>query len=243
MSSKAEARRRTQAQRAKRSNQLLIVGAVAVIAVIAVVVLVVLSNRPRSTTSTDYAGLPQSVEEAPGLGIRIGAEDAPVVVTEYSDYSCPHCYDLSPAIDQVIATYVAQGKVALVYKPISFVNPPTSVPAAAAMVCAAQQGKGFEMHDEVWDLYTRGGPNAYTRALLTARANNIGLDVSAFEQCFDSSETVSALQGVLADAQQAGVAGTPTVFVNGQIVTFSAAGDRFQELSAAIEEALAEAGS
>jgi protein-disulfide isomerase len=116
------------------------------------------------------------------------------------------------------------------------------VPSGAAAYCAAQQGKGFEMLEEVWDLYARGGPNAFTRTLLFAGAEELGLDIAAFETCFDSDATVAALQTVLDDASAAGVTGTPTVFVNGQRLAFSQSESFFATISRAIDAALASAG-
>ncbi len=243
MAEKTDTRSRIRSKRAqqRRRNQIMIVGVVAVVA-IAITLLLVLASQPNRSAAASFEGLNQTVDENGSLGLAIGPADAPVTLIDYSDFSCPHCYDLAPAIERVIEEYAAAGQVRVIYKPISFVNPPTSVPSAAAAVCAAEQGKGWEMMSEIWALYARGGPNAYSRTLLFDSASKLELDMAAFETCFDAPATLNALQGVLDEATQKGIQGTPTVFVNGTVVAFSASESRYDTLKRAIDAALEQAG-
>ena len=102
------------------------------------------------------------------LAFAIGNPEARVTVVEYSDFSCPHCNDLSPAIERLIQEYVREGDVRVIYKPVVFVYPERSVPAGlAAAVCAAEQDKFWEMHDAIWEISSSVvGADAYTQELL-----------------------------------------------------------------------------
>lgn len=232
--------RRTQRQR--RGRIFLIVG-VLVVAVV-IVGAVILLTGPRSgavaAVETNYDGLVQQVDRSTGQGpgYAIGDPDAPVTLVVYSDFSCPHCHDLTATIHRLIDEYVPVGQLRVVYKPISFVNPPYSRPAAQAAICAGDQGAFWEMHDQIWAFYENAGPGAYTQRQLAGAAEAIGLDGNAFRSCFVSADTTSQVDAVLAEAQTLGITGTPTLFINGQQVGYRGADTAYADLKAAIETEL-----
>ena len=75
--------------------------------------------------------------------------------------------------------------------------------AALATHCAEEQGKFWEMHDRLF---------ANQRALepLKGHAEALGLDVVAFESCMASEKYAEAVRKDMAEAQKAGVSGTPS---------------------------------
>ncbi len=74
--------------------------------------------------------------------------------------------------------------------------------AAEAANCSGEQGKYWEMHDRLFENQTTLEPwNAHAEAL--------GLDVAAFEQCVNSGEFAQEIRRDMAQAQKAGVTGTP----------------------------------
>jgi protein-disulfide isomerase len=230
------------AQRQRRSRRTILIVGVLVVAVVVVGVVIALTGPGRGAVAavdTNYDGLTQEVDrtgEAPGFAI--GDPDAPVTLIEYSDFSCPHCHDLSGTIDRLIEEDVAAGDLRIVYKPVSFVNPPYSRPAAQAAICAAEQGKFWEMHDQIWALYNSAGPGAYTQRQLAAAAEAIGLDGGAFRSCFVSSDTSAQVDAVLSEAQVRGINGTPTLYLNGQQFPYRGAETAYADLKAAIEAEL-----
>ncbi len=241
MARSTKERMATKRAKQRRRNQVIMLAVVAVVAGLVAVGLIVVNNRPEREDNSDiYASLPQSIDES-GTGLGIGDPNAPITLVDYSDFSCPHCYDLSPAISQVVADYAASGDVYVVFKPVAFVNPPYSVPAAAASICAAEQGIFWEMHEQIWSIYERNGPQGYNDALLSQRAAQIGIDMGEFEACYNSDETLQTVQSVIDEAVASGVTGTPTVFINGERVTFTTAQTFEETLSRAIEDALAQA--
>ena len=74
----------------------------------------------------------------------VGALDAPVVVSEFSDLECPFCARFANRTEQtIIDTYVNQGLVRLEFNDMP-INGPHAVAAAKAGRAAAAQGKFFE---------------------------------------------------------------------------------------------------
>ena len=231
----AESRR----EQRKRRTRVQLVIAVVVVAVVVVAFLILL-NRPTSTptVASNFDGLTQEVVTTDGaIGLAIGDPSAPLTLYEYGDFSCPHCHDLSPIINQLINDYVRPGKLRIVYKPITFVNPATSVPGAAAAVCAAEQGKGWEMIDQVWAIYGSSGPGAYTEANLAAQAQAIGIDVNQWRSCFVSAQVNTELNAVLTEAQQKAIQGTPTLYLNDQIIPWRGPETAYTDITLAINQA------
>lgn len=241
--SRSQTRQRAQERRESRSRrrtQMII--AVVVVAVAVVAILVLLSRPgadPAVAVDSSYDGLTQEVlRDELGIGLAIGDPDAPVTLTEYSDFSCPHCADLSVTIHKLIDDYVRDGQLRIVYKPVAFVYPPYSTLAAQAAICAADQGQGWEMADQIWGLYNNTGPGAYTQQQFVTAAGNIGLDTSTFRTCFSSGATSQAVQGVIDEAQSLGISGTPTVYLNGEPLIYRGAEEAYGDFSAAIDQAL-----
>ncbi len=242
MNQSSRTRQRAQERRQQRQRQMqirimIIVGLAALLGA----VLLILISRPQASTAAafDYSGLDQTVDTSLGApGYAIGQADAPVTLVEYSDFSCPHCRDLAPAIERLIDEYVRDGRLRIVYKPVSFVSPPNSTYAAQAAHCAAQQGKFWEMQSQIWSIFDSNGPGAYTKSILMSRAVQLGMDRDAFSTCFDSPDTFTAVSDVLTETQGRGINGTPALFVNDSQVPFTGAENAYDSLRTAIDAAL-----
>jgi protein-disulfide isomerase len=169
---------------------------------------------------------------------EMGDPNAPVTLIEYFDYQCGHCYSFYLyKEDLLLNQYVAEGKVYYIQRPFS--SYPDSVNAAEAAYCAADQNKYWEMRNAIFDNYTMG----YSTSSLITIAGMIDLDTALFEECLTNHKYTDQIAQDLAEGRAAGVTGTPSFVVNGQVVVV---GDQewsvFQQaLDAAI--AAAEAGA
>jgi protein-disulfide isomerase len=83
--------------------------------------------------------------------------------------------------------------------------------AAEAAESAGAHGKFWEMHDR---LFARSP--ALRHADLLAEAAELGLDVQRFEEDLASRRFAMRVARDVESAEESGVAGTPTFFVNGQ---------------------------
>ncbi|MFA6426917.1 MAG: thioredoxin domain-containing protein [Candidatus Magasanikbacteria bacterium] len=79
-----------------------------------------------------------------------GNENAKVTIVEFSDFECPYCNRFEPTMAQILNDY--KDKVKFTYRnfPLSFHA--NAQKAAEAFECAKEQGKGFEMHDKLFEL-------------------------------------------------------------------------------------------
>jgi protein-disulfide isomerase len=156
----------------------------------------VLLTPPR--VEVNYAGHPQR-----------GPADAPVTIIEFSDFQCPYCKRAEPIINEVREKY--GDKVKLVYMdfPLSFHE--HAMGAATAARCAADQGKFWEYHDQLFENQSKLDPND-----LKATAKKVGLDETKFDQCLASDKVKDEINADVEQGHNLGVDGTPAFFINGR---------------------------
>lgn len=162
-----------------------------------------------------------------------GPKDAPVKIIEFSDFQCPYCGRLEPEIEKVLKTY--GNKVRLVYRqfPLTQIHP-FAQKAAEASLCAKAQGKFWQMHDAMF-----ANQSALAVNQLKATAKKLGLDTKKFDTCLDSGETAAAVAADEQAGQEAGVNGTPALFVNGRFINGAVP---YQQISKVIDEELTNKG-
>ena len=74
-----------------------------------------------------------------------------------------------------------------------------------------------------------------------AFAEALGLDMDRFNSCFQANRYREEISQDKSDGQQAGVTGTPSVFVDGQQLTPGFV-PSYQDIAAAVDDALASSG-
>ena len=143
----------------------------------------------------------------------LGAEDAPIVMIEFGDFNCGFCARFQrDTFPQLIANY--GDKIRFVYRDYPILAQ-SSLTAALAARCAADQGKFWEYHDL---LYQNQGTFNQSGGF-AALAEQLDLDVDTFNTCVDDQ---SFLSGIIADSQEGqklGIRGTPAFFINGHPVS------------------------
>ncbi len=115
-------------------------------------------------------------------------------------------------MDQVLAAYPKDLR--FVYKqfPLTQIHQ-NAMPAAKAVVAADEQGKFWEMHDELFKI-----SRELTADNIRKKAEEIGLDLKKFESAMAAPQTEKQIQEDMQQAQAADVQGTPTFFINGRRV-------------------------
>ena len=161
-----------------------------------------------------------------------GPADAPVVIIEYTDYQCPYCERAQPTLNAVLERY--GDSVVHVFKNLPLPLHQQAALAAEAGLCAADQGKFWELHD--WLFANKSNISHDT---LIAQAEVIPLDIQVFTECLG---TRVHKDEVAADAKEAGsfgIRGTPGFVINGRILTGAQPLDQF---IAVIDDELKRAG-
>ena len=85
--------------------------------------------------------------------------------------------------------------------------------AAVASMAANQQGKFWEFHDELFKNYNNLNAEKFDELAQAA-----GLDMKQFNQDRQNPALAAMVQRDLKDGVEAGVRGTPSIFVNGRLL-------------------------
>lgn len=146
-----------------------------------------------------------------------GAEEAQVVVVEYSDFQCPFCKKGKDMLPEILKEY--DGKVKVAFKQLPLRNHNWAKPAAIASVCAYQQGndKFWEFHDVVFD-NQKDIKLENSEKIFKGYAKDIGLDPKKFDACLADEKVAAQVDSEIEEAISIGVQSTPTFVVNGMIV-------------------------
>ena len=177
--------------------------------------------------------VPVSIEPKPNADRNsMGDPNAPIHIEEYSDFQCPFCKRFFVETESQLEEYfVKTGKVYFTYHSAgNWVSINTgklrteSQDAAAAAYCAADQGKFWEMHAALFgnnrDVEDEG---SFVDRRLKAIAESVGLDMNAFNDCYNGGKYEDQVKQDLTTAKDAGIQGTPffvmTYKVNGEVKT------------------------
>ena len=85
--------------------------------------------------------------------------------------------------------------------------------ASIASLAAHQQGKFWEFHSELFKNYNKLNDEKFDEI-----AQSIGLDMEQFKQDMKNPSLAAMVQRDLKDGVEAGVRGTPSIFINGRLL-------------------------
>ncbi len=144
-----------------------------------------------------------------------GSDDAKVTVIEFADFQCPFCGEWQRTIfPKLKSEYIDTGKVKFIFWDLAFLGE-ESFKAAEAAVCAKDQGKFWEYHDELYNSQYGENQGAFSDPNLKKLAKDLQLDTDIFNKCFDARLYKSLIEESNSMSQQYGVTSTPTVMING----------------------------
>lgn len=219
--------RRDKAQQREKANRLRTMGLI--VAGVAILVFLFISQQLKPVTgivTVEPGSYPMADRNS------MGDANAPIQLVEYSDFQCPYCERFAVDTEPLLVEYfISTGKVLFTYRTAgNWVssniggNKTESQDAGLAALCAADQGKFWEMHASLFannrDVEDQG---SFADKRLTAMAESIGLDMSAYQDCYDSGKYEDDIQQGFDDAVAAGISGTPffvmTYKVDGEVKT------------------------
>jgi protein-disulfide isomerase len=114
-----------------------------------------------------------------------------------------------PVIEQVLEKNPENVK--FVFKNYPLRNHKFAMKAAVAALAARSEGKFWEFHDELYKNY-----NKLSDQKIREIALGLGFDQAEFEKKMNDPRITAMIRQDLQDGAQAGVRGTPTIFINGR---------------------------
>lgn len=152
--------------------------------------------------------VPHVAEDRPMRGTR----QAPVTIVEYSDFECPYCRAVSPAIQEVLSSYADQIRFVYKHNPLSFHA--TAEPAARYFEAIAIQSEeqAWRFHDLVFQQQRTLSRGVEAVQEIAAALN---IDHARLERDLQSDTVTQRLAADRAEAERFGFDGTPAFVING----------------------------
>ena len=228
----------------KRLLYLLIGGGVLVVAAVGVIVFAAIGtdSSPDSdvpaVTQVEPGSSPSDTESAQATTQEGSVSKLPLVtLEEFADFQCSHCMQFALGIGkQIKEDFVETGKIRFVFRHFPFIGT-ESFRAAEATECAADQNKFWEYHDTVFENWKGVNEGHFSDDNLKLFAGVLQLDRAAFDSCLDGRKYLGKVESDIRRGEQLGVQGTPSLFLNGEMLTPSSNEELIQLIESAIAAA------
>ncbi len=146
---------------------------------------------------------------------KIMVPDAKITIVEFADFECPGCAGIHPVLKRLLTDY--SGKISFVYR--TFPIHRDSALAATFALAAGEQGKFWEMHDKLYENQSSwAGKEKPPRDIFLGYATDLKLDIAKLEKSLSDSHLEAHVNADRDDALKLGIRGTPTIFINGEIL-------------------------
>ena len=111
-----------------------------------------------------------------------GSRSAQLIIVQFSDYSCHHCgLFTKETYPEIQKNYIATGKLRYVVIDYPLPDNLPAVRASEAVHCASEQGKFWEMHEEIYF-------EQESLDDIDSIASSINLDMDKFKACMRSKK-------------------------------------------------------
>jgi protein-disulfide isomerase len=211
------------------------VAAAAALVVVAVVLRDDSSSPPATATPVvDLSGIPQA-------GRILGPPNADVTLIEYADPQCPACRTYTEEyFPTVVNEFVRPGRLNTEFRGFPFIGP-DSVKAYRYLLAAGEQSKLWELQEALYRNQGDENDGWVTEELIRELGSEIaGLDVDRLFADADSEEITLEAENAEAEAQAAGIQGTPTLLLRiGEEEPYVISFGSVEQLRAALDDALA----
>lgn len=164
-----------------------------------------------------------------------GSLSASAVLIEYGDFECPGCGAVHPFITQAQKEF--GNKLTFIFRHFPLPGHQNALPAAWAAEAAGKQGKFWEMHDILYERQTFWSKEANPEEKFTSYAVDVlSLNKDQFLKDYRSEEVHKKVEEARQKGEKEGITGTPTLFVNGKLITKFP--QSYEDLKSSITKAL-----
>ena len=203
--------------------------ALGVVAVIGIAALSWATTRPKSVAKTIDPSLPALKAE----GYVMGSPTAPLEVIEFADFECPGCGQFSTLTEPDVRTrLVNTGQIRVRYMDFPLDVHANTWDASLAASCANDQGKFWEMHDQIFATQDKwnGEATKRPRGPLGDVAKGLGLDMNKYNACMDAETHRAQIQANQQEGMRRQVSQTPTFLIGDQLIPGAQPFDKFKAL-------------
>lgn len=146
---------------------------------------------------------------------------SPVIIEEYGDYQCPPCGQLYPELKQIEQEYGNQVQVVFHHFPLMKIHK-NALMAAHAAEAARNQNKFWEMHDRLYRNQKEWSELDDPKPVFLSYARQLNLNIDQFTNDLGSNVIDQKISADLQRGASVGVTGTPTVFLDSNLLRYEA---------------------
>jgi protein-disulfide isomerase len=156
----------------------------------------------------------EPIQVSAGRPLLLGPDSAPVKITLYEDFHCPHCAAFEEEFGPTITAAQDKGTAAIELYPMAFIDA-GSYAAANAMACAAEAGFGQAYY---LGLFANNTLTWNDDQLIALAGKVTAAPGSAFGTCVTTDAHKDWVDSINATADANKVTETPTMFLDSQPV-------------------------
>jgi protein-disulfide isomerase len=165
--------------------------------------------------------------------VSIGNASAPLQIEIFQDTDCGMCrFAFKEMVPQIVEGYVKAGKARITFKEYPLVVNTDAVNRVKALWCSANQNKYGPLLAELYGWDEKAGGHL----ILEQVAASTGIDMVEFRRCVASSRANDFVNQSIREGQSRGVDGTPSIYVNGNLVGGARS---FDEMKSLLDDILA----
>jgi protein-disulfide isomerase/uncharacterized membrane protein len=166
-----------------------------------------------------------------------GAQNPIMDIVEFSDFQCPACKMAAQYFRPFLLKHPNEVRISYHHYPLDGACNPYApngqhqfgCASARAAICAGEQGKFFEFHDQIFDKQ-----NLLTSDLISQIAKDLGINMETFAACVADPKTEARLQKDMEWGESVKVEFTPTIIINGRKMGGALAPAQLEQLLAYI---------
>lgn len=223
-------------QAAERRAKVITFAGIGVVAVIVVSILTFAFLNRNTGVDTGPTAEPNPSAAIPlnadseTFGLVVGAADpAAPLLQIFEDAQCPACQSFEAAFGEAIRELIDSAEVKIMFQPMFFLDKRlpqskgSSLRAANALGCAADESKTAEYHSAIFANAPSVEGAGWTDLELKLFGAGVGItNTERFDDCVDSGKYFEWVANSNKYSFDAGVEGTPTIWLNGQQLPDSA---------------------
>ena len=213
----------------------------ALLGAIAVAAAVFIGWQMSQSKSSGVITIDRNMTLPEATGYLMGNAAAPVQILEFADFECPACGSFATLTEpDMRKRLVETGQVSFRFMDFPLPMHPNSWDASFAAACANEQGKFWEMHDQIFATQDQwnGMVTNRPKAVFSRLARAILLNEPQWEECYDSQKYKLNIAATMREGERRQVGSTPTFIIGDKLIP-GALG--FDQMKAYVDSAAARA--
>ena len=193
----------------------------AVLGAIALAAVLFITWQMSQSKSSGVITIDPSMPLPEATGYLMGNATAPVQILEFADFECPACGQFATLTEpDVRKRLVETGQVSFRFFDFPLPMHPNSWDASFAASCANEQGKFWEMHDQIFATQDQWAATATNRpkVIFSRLAKSLALDEPQWEECYDSQKYKANIAANMREGERRLVSSTPTFVIGDKLI-------------------------